>query len=287
MKDNFKGLVSEAAGEQDVVVGFNVFGYEDACTMVRAAERMGRPILLMVNRAAAEQVPVEYWGMMLTYLAEQAAVPVGVHLDHCSDYGLIVRAMRSGFSSVMYDGSMLPLEENIKRTNEIVKIAAELQITVEGEVGSVPYFDRQEDYKNVYTDTEEARRYAEETGVDWIAIAVGQIHRLQAKKAVIQFDRLEKIQEAVEKPLVIHGCSGIPTADIRRLCSCRVGKMNFGTSVKMAFAEALRKDLENYREYDYIKMFGPPMEAVRRETERILDCTAGRGRHSGERRADI
>ena len=274
MKDNFKKLVKEAAGGRNVIVGFNVFGYEAAYTMIRTAERLDRPVMLMVNRAAADQVPVEYWGMMLNYLAERAAVPVGVHLDHCSDYALIVRAMKSGFSSVMYDGSMLPLKENVRRTNEIARIAAELDIAVEGEVGSVPYFDRQEDCKNIYTETEEARQYAEEAGADWIAVAVGQIHRLQAKKAVIQFERLEKIQAAVEKPLVIHGCSGIPTEDIRRLCCYQVGKMNFGTSVKMAFAEALRQDLENYKEYDHIKMFGPPMEAVRREAERIFGNTA-------------
>ena len=107
-----RNYVKEAAESGTVIPGFNVFGYEDAQAVIRAAEKAGSPVILMINKGAREAMDIQSWARLLISLGQRAEVPVGVHLDHCSDLNLIRQAVENGFTSVMYDGSMLPFEEN-------------------------------------------------------------------------------------------------------------------------------------------------------------------------------
>lgn len=261
MSNNFNGIVEKAADSNYSIIGFNIFGYEDAIAVVRAAEEINAPILLMTNKLAVEHMPVEYWGKLLGSIAEDAKVPVSVHLDHAKEYELAVRAIMSGgFSSVMYDGSKLPLEENIAKTKEIVKLAHSCGVLVEGEIGSVAYSDIDNNVKNVYTDPKEAKLFAEKTGVDWLAVSIGTVHRLQNQKAVIQYDRLKSIQKEVNVPLVIHGSSGIKDKDLSKLSTMKIGKFNVGTALRLAFGNELKNSVnENPEEFDRLKLFKQPM----------------------------
>ena len=264
-----KDFIEEAARESHIIAGFNVFGYEDAQAVIRAAEQENVPVLLMLNRDARNTMEIEHWAALLCSLAWKAAVPVGVHLDHCTEPDVIGRAIESGFTSVMYDGSEQPLEENIRVTEMLVRQAHQAGVFVEAELGSVPYSDQGQTEVRL-TDPDEASAM-QRTGVDWLAVSVGNIHRLPVQKAALQFPVLERIEQKCSLPLVIHGSSGIPEADILRLRGSRVGKMNFGTALRQTFGNGLRRELALHPvEFDRLRLFQKPVEAMERQARRII-----------------
>jgi len=262
---NMKKIVEDAAKSDYAVPGFNVFGYEDAAAIVAAAEELNCPVILMTNRDAVAHMPFDILGGILRGVAENAKVPVCVHLDHGKTFEEAVKAIRAGYTSVMYDGSQLPLEENIKNTKEIVRMAHAVGVTVEAEIGSVGYNDPSIEAKAIYTEPKEAEKFAKETGVDALAVAIGTLHRMETQAAKIQYDRLEKIQELTNVPIVIHGSTGITDDDLQKLVKYRVSKINIGTALRMVFGYKLREVIEaNPKEFDRIKFFKEPMEAVKK-----------------------
>lgn len=252
------------------VPAFNVFGYEDAKAVIEAAEEVKSPVILATNKVAIAHMPIHILAKLLIGLAEDASVPVVVHLDHGKDYHTVAQALKSGYSSVMYDGSQLPFEENVRTTKEITKMAHSFGIPIEAEIGSVGYVDP-ELGKGMLTDPMEAKQFAEETEVDALAVAVGTVHRMESQNAKIEFDRLEEIQQLVNVPLVMHGSTGIPDEDLERLTETNIGKVNIGTAIRMAFGNTLREEMEkNPKAYDRIELFQKPMETVKKEAIRKM-----------------
>jgi fructose-bisphosphate aldolase class II len=264
MLADLKGLVEAAASGGYAVPAFNVFGYEDAIAVVRAAEQIQAPVILAANVVAVAHMPLPYLAPVLLQAAKEAAVPVCVHLDHGKDFEAVKAAISHGFTSVMYDGSQLPLADNIERTAEIAAYARERGVSVEAEIGSVGYSDPSIAMKHVFSDPEEVKRFVDATGIDAVAVSVGTVHRMEEQGATIQFDRLRAIEGKVTTPLVIHGSSGVPDEALRRLATTfRVGKVNIGTALRMAFGRTLRQQMtEKPQEFDRIKLFQKPMEAV-------------------------
>ena len=261
---NMNSMLREAVKTKRIVAAFNVFGYEDAKAVIDAATECNAPVILMTNRDAVEYIDVKYYAKLYGEMARDAQVPVCIHLDHAKNFNLIVKAMMVGYTSVMYDGSQLPIKENIKNTKEIVKIAKTLGISVEGEIGSVAYSDKQ-DIKSIYTEPEEAEYFAKETGVDALAVAIGTVHRMQKQEANIQYDRLEKIINLINTPIVIHGSTGVKDEDLIKLRGYNVGKVNIGTALRMAFFKSLKQEMELYPEvFDRTKLFKKPMEEVKK-----------------------
>lgn len=265
-----RNYVKEAAESGTVVPGFNVFGYEDAQAVIRAAEKAGSPVILMINKGAREAMDIQSWARLLISLGQRAEVPVGVHLDHCSDLNLIRQAVENGFTSVMYDGSMLPFEENWKITQKMAEYAHARGVFLEGELGRVPYSDLgQREIR--YTSPKEAAGMFEKTDVDWLAVSVGNIHRLTEGTAAINFSVLEKIQKVCRLPLVIHGSSGISEKDIAKLKREKIGKMNFGTILRKTFTDALRQEMKRYpEEFDRLKLFEYPVKRIEQEAYQII-----------------
>ncbi|RHV83093.1 class II fructose-bisphosphate aldolase [Butyricicoccus sp. OF10-2] len=181
-----QNYVAQAAQQKRIIPGFNIFGYEDAQAVIRAAERAVCPVLLMINRDARTAMAVEHWSALLNALAESSSVPVGIHLDHCTETDTLIRAIDSGFTSVMFDGSHLPITENLKITQAIAQYAHKKNVFLEAELGTVPYSDIGETEINL-TDPEEAREMQEQTQVDWLAVSVGNIHRLATRKVPFNF----------------------------------------------------------------------------------------------------
>ena len=268
---NINECVSDAAAGNFMIPGFNVFGYEDALAVVNAAEKANHPVLLLVNRDACAALDVVHWGALLSSISNSASVPVGVHLDHCEDMELIVRAMHSGFTSVMYDGSKLPIEENIENSKKIVAQAHGLNIFVEGEIGFVPYDDKGEQLDG-FTSPEEARRLYVESGLDWLAVSVGSIHRLTSTdKAPIDFDALRGIELVCGAPLVIHGASGISADDIQLLKKTRVAKINVGTVLRQTFGLSLRQEFKNNPlVFDRLSLFKNPIMQVENTALKLI-----------------
>lgn len=251
---------------RSAVPAFNVFGYEDAAAVIEAAELRNAPVILATNKVAIQHMPIEYLGQMYTAMAKKSKVPICVHLDHGQQFETVAKAIMSGYTSVMFDGSQLPLDENIKQTKEIVKLAHSCNIPIEAEIGSVGYNDPNLNMKHELTDPNEAKWFVDETKVDALAVAVGSLHRMEKQAAKIQFDRLEEIKRLINTPLVIHGSSGIVDEDLKKLGSYNVVKVNVGTALRMVFGKTLRDEInENPNEFDRIKWFKKSMVKVKEE----------------------
>lgn len=266
MLANLKDVLIPALEGGYAVAAFNVFGFEDARAVVDAAEEAAAPVILAANPGIVDFMGLDLIAAMGRGLAETTSVPVCIHLDHARDLDTLFKAVDAGFTSVMYDGSQLPLSENVAETIRAVEYAHRSGVSVEAEIGSVPYFEGDEHVRDELTDPAQARRLAEETGVDALAVAVGNVQRLREKSAVIDFDRLAAIEEVVRIPLVIHGSSGIREADLVRLARTRVCKFNIGTALRAAFAAALRRELAaDPRQIDRLTIMKGVMESLRKE----------------------
>ena len=248
---------------QGTVAAFNVFGYEDTAAVLQTAEKLGQPVILMTNKPAVDFIPISVIGPMLTTMAKAATVPVCVHLDHSTSRDDIARAIDAGYTSVMFDGSQLPLEENIARSAAVVELARPAGVSVEAEIGSVGYADPTVTAKAAYTEPEQAVRFAEAVQPDALAVAIGTVHRMQQQAAKLDFALLQQLRQVLSVPLVIHGSSGVLDEDIVRLCKAGVNKINFGTTLRMAFGNTLRQTMaERPTEFDRLKLFVPSMDAV-------------------------
>lgn len=264
--------ILQPALESDYAVGcFNVFGYEDARAVVAAAEALGAPVILSANLDLRQFMPVKMVAALFRGLAEDATVPVCAHLDHTYEIDDVLDAVDLGFSSVMIDGSQLPLEENIAAVQRVVAHAHAAGTSVEAEIGSVPYAEGRDHIKSELTDPAEARRLAEEGGLDALAVSVGNVHRLSAPAATVAYDRLSEIENLVKLPLVIHGTSGLYEEDVRRLAATRVCKFNIGTVLRQAFGNRLRRTFaEDPKIYDRLDLMRATMPAVQAEAERMI-----------------
>jgi len=258
-----KDILKEAYKNKYAIAGFNVYGYEDAVSVVRASEKVNLPVILMTNVDAIKHMPVKILGKILIEIAEKATVPVVVHLDHGKSLDIVKEALEAGYSSVMYDGSALPLEENIQNTKAVVDLAKTYGASVEGEIGSVGYSDPTLNANAAYTDPKEAKVFYEKTGVDALAVAIGTLHRMTEQEAVIQYDLLDQIEALIDVPLVLHGSTGVQDVDLVKLASRGICKVNIGTAIRMAFGHTMRNEVnDNPLEFDRIKWFKKPMVEV-------------------------
>jgi fructose-bisphosphate aldolase, class II len=235
------------------VAGLVVLGWEDAKAYVEAAEEARLPVILQAGPGCREHTPVPILGKMFRYLAERASVPVVCHIDHARSFEECQQGIEHGFSSVMIDGSMLPLNENIALTQRVVSLSKPLGISVEGEIGVVGYSGGA---ASAHTSPQEAAIFERETGIDALAISIGNLHLQTEKQAEIDLTSLRAIEAVTTVPLVLHGGSGIPSAMRCQLAAeTRVKKFNIGTELRMAFGTALRTVLANHpEEYDRINI---------------------------------
>lgn len=252
------------------VAGLVVLGWEDALAYVRAAEAVGRPVILQAGPGCRAHTPLPVLGAMFRSLADSAAVPVVAHLDHGESLDVCRTAIDCGFTSVMYDGSALPLAENIARSREIADMAHAFGVSVEAELGFVGYDGGAQ---SLGTDPDEVAQFARETGVDALAVSVGNSHLMTRPGAALDMLRLQAIAAAApDLPLVLHGGSGI-APDQRRLLArdTTVCKFNIGTELRMAFGDALRQTLANQPDqFDRIQILRATMNPMIAAASKVL-----------------
>lgn len=256
------------------VGGLVTLGWEDMRAFVAAAEAENCSVILQAGPGCREHTPLPILGKMFRYLAENASVPVVAHLDHGYTYDECALALDSGFTSLMYDGSRKSLKVNIEETKQIVKMAHSSDISCEGEIGFVGYSNGE---KSAGTDPAEAEIFANETGVDAMAISVGNVHLQENKEGGLDEDRISKIQSLTSVPLVIHGGSGVPVEQRKRLArETNICKFNIGTELRMAFGSAMRdavnKDNKRFDRVSILKETHDPTVAVVR---RVLSNLKG------------
>ena len=219
------------------VAGLVTLGWEDMRAYVAAAEAEGVPVILQAGPGCRAHTPLPVLGAMFRHLAEAASVPVVAHLDHGYTFDECHQALDCGFTSVMFDGSRKPLRQNIDETAAIAEMAHAAGVSCEGEIGFVGYAGGE---GSAGTDPVEAAQFARETGVDAMAISVGNVHLQQDKQGGLDEARIRAIQALTAVPLVIHGGSGVPMAQRRALAlGSNICKFNIGTELRMAFGAAL------------------------------------------------
>lgn len=234
-------VLQPALREGYAVAGLVCQGWEDMRAYVAAAEAESAPVILQAGPGARAHTPLPILARMMRHLAEGATIPVVVHLDHAEDLALCRAAIGEGFTSVMFDGSRLPFAENLARTAEVARLAHAAGVSCEGELGFVGYAGGA---PSTGTDPAEAARFSAETAVDALAVSVGNVHLRTEAKDGIDEDRLREIGAATQVPLVIHGGSGVPADQRRRLAlTTTVCKVNIGTELRQAFGAALRRVL--------------------------------------------
>ena len=269
---NLNDILPAAEKSSGAIACVNVFGFEDAIAIISAAEEADFPVILATNKDMVDMLGVECLAGMLLPLIHKSSAKICLHLDHCYEEAIVFRAIRAGYSSVMFDGSQLPLEENISRTKNVVDVAHALGVTVEGEIGSVPYSEGRDHIKAISTIPAEAQVYAEQSGIDAIAVSVGNIHRLTTPTSVIDYDRLEEIEELINIPLVIHGTTGITEDDLIKLKQTRVAKFNIGTSLRMVIGNTLRaKMAEEPDQFDRRYFMSKVLPSAQTEAKRIIE----------------
>jgi len=220
------------------VAGLVTLGWEDMRAYVAAAEAENCPVILQAGPSCRAHTPLPILGKMFRYLAENASVPVVAHLDHGYTFEECREALESGFTSLMYDGSRKPLQQNIDETAAIAEMAHAAGISCEGEIGFVGYAAGE---KSAGTDPREAAIFARDSGVDAMAISVGNVHLQQDKEGGLDVARIRAIEAVTDIPLVIHGGSGVPMAQRSQLAqTSNICKFNIGTELRMAFGVALR-----------------------------------------------
>ncbi|WP_085522609.1 class II fructose-1,6-bisphosphate aldolase [Tuberibacillus sp. Marseille-P3662] len=263
-------MLKKAKSEHYAVGQFNINNLEYTQAILQAAEDEQSPVILGVSEGAAKYIGGFHVTVQLVKaLMEQygTTVPVAIHLDHGSSFDKCVQAIRAGFTSVMIDGSHYPLEENIALTKKVVEAAHPAGVSVEAELGRIGGQEDDvvvEDAEAAYAIPSECKQLIDETGVDCFAPALGSVHGPYKGEPNLGFDRMEEISKLTGVPLVLHGGSGIPIADVQKAIRFGHAKVNVNTESQIASAQVVRQVLDEKPElYDTRKYFGPARDAIK------------------------
>lgn len=228
---NMRDLLIDAQKGNYAVGSFSVANMEMVLGVLKAAKELKAPVILQIAEVRLKQSPLELIGPLMVAAAKAADTPVAVHFDHGKTIEKISQALELGFTSVMFDGSHLPLEENIEQTNKVIALAKEYGAAVEAEIGCVGGSeDGSEDIAINCTKPADAVRFAAETGVDALAIAIGNAHGNYKSTPKLRFDILEECEKAVDVPLVLHGGTGISPDDFVKCSKTGIKKINIATA---------------------------------------------------------
>lgn len=262
MLANLNDVLKKAQSEKYAVGLFNTTDTDMLQAVIEAAEELNSPVILGTAEVLLPYGELKLIAPSVIDAAKRASVPVVVHYDHGLTFDRCLEALKLGFSSVMYDGSAKPYEQNLAETREIVKIAHAVGATVEGEIGHVGEAASEDNLlTDMYTTPEEAQAYLEATGVDALAVAIGSAHGVYKKKPALNIERLKEIRKTVDVPLVLHGGSGLSDDDFRNTIREGIAKVNIFTDLCLAGERAMRDGLE--RNLGYLETRNLKVEYIR------------------------
>ena len=246
-------MVQHAWKNGYAIGAFSAHNAETIRAILLAAEQEQAPIMIQVGQKVISVMGLEPMKAMIDAFMQDITVPVCVHLDHSRSFAQTMQAVQAGFQSVMFDGSHLSFDENVRITRAVADVAHALNIGVEGEIGKIggTEDDISVDEKDaLITTSDEALKFSELTTVDYLAVSIGTAHGLYKQEPRLAFERLHEIREIVRKPIVLHGGSGVPDEQIRKAVALGVAKINVDTELRQAFtqgvAEVLNKDPEEF-----------------------------------------
>lgn len=260
---NMRDLLSDAQKGNYAVGSFSVANMEMVLGVIKAAEELNAPIILQIAEVRLKQSPLEIIGPLMVAAAKNAKVPVAVHFDHGKTIEKITQALDIGFTSVMFDGSHLPLDENIEFTKKIIEIARKYGASVEAEIGCVGGSeDGSEDIAINCTKPEDAVKFENETGIDALAIAIGNAHGNYKSTPKLRFDILSEVEQKTHTPLVLHGGTGISPDDFVRCSKTGIKKINIATATFDRVEQSVRSAYENGSINGYYDLQGAEVEGA-------------------------
>jgi len=260
-------LLRQAQRDHYAIGAFNANNLEMVQAIVEAAEEERAPVIVQISEGAIRYAGLEHMAAIVRTSARLASVPVVLHLDHGSSFESNVRCLRAGFTSLMYDGSAKPYQENIEVTSMICRAAHACRVPVEAELGRVLRSQdgvTTEEVLNGLTDPSQAADFVASTGCDSLAIAVGSVHAMRTREAELDQDRIRACAAAVSVPLVLHGSSGVKEDSIQQAIENGICKVNVGTYLAQGFTERMRfETTSNPDEYDPRKILAVAREEVK------------------------
>lgn len=245
---------------------FNTYNLETSQAILRAAEALQAPVIIAVGVGALGYADHTLLLPMLEARAAASSVPVAVHLDHATRLEDIVHGIRQGFTSVMIDGSALPFEENVALTRRVVETAHAAGLGVEAELGPIPGHEDQQSHvgaRAAMTDPSQAASFVDQTGVDFLAVAIGNTHGFYKGESRLDLARLKAIRSQVNVPLVLHGASGLRPDAIRAAIACGVHKVNVNTEIRAAFLASVEAHLSDaVPDIDLLSLLTPTIASM-------------------------
>ena len=268
--------VAAAAAPHEGVGAFNVVLLEHAEAIAEAADRARRPVVFQISQnCVAYHGALEPVALATLSIARTLDVPALVHLDHADDVALVHEAVELGMHSVMFDASRLPYDENVALTRSVAEHCHERGVLVEAELGEVGGKDGVH-AAGARTDPAEARAFVEQTGVDWLAVAVGTSHAMTSREAAVDVELIRALRETASVPLVLHGSSGLPDEQLRAAVRAGMTKVNISTHLNGLFTHAVRDTIAAEPDrVDPRRYVRAGRGAIADETARLLDLLAG------------
>lgn len=278
------------AWQQGYAIGaFSAHNAETVLAILEAAEAEQAPVMIQVGQKVINTLGLRPMKALIDAWLDRVTVPVCVHLDHSRSFEQTMEAVRCGFQSVMFDGSHLPFAENVRITHAVAEVAHALRIGCEGEIGKIGGVEDEIDVAEedaLITGCDEALAFVQATGVDYLAVSIGTAHGLYKKTPRLAFDRLAEIREVVQRPVVLHGGSGVPDDQVRRAIALGVAKVNVDTELRQAFTEGMAAVLaQDPQEYALAVSLGAGREAMRRKVQekiRLFGSQGQAGHFTGE-----
>ncbi len=299
-----KEVLAKANKENYAIGAFNTSNLEITQAIIAGAEAQNAPVILQTSTTSLSYAGFEQLVCLAKMSASNASVPVVLHLDHCTDLKLIKKCIDAGYTSVMFDGSHFPFGKNVELTKQVVQLAKEKQVSVEGELGTIGGAeDKVSSREILLTDPEKAKEFVDATGIDALAVAIGTSHgayKCAGKDLNLDIKRLAAIKKTTGFPLVLHGASlvprdilelaqsfgavlgsacGVSEKDLKRAVKHGVNKVNTDTDLRLAFTAALRQTLmKNPREFDPRKLLKPSTSLMQRVVESHIQLIGSAGK---------
>ena len=240
-----KEMLLDAQKNGYAVGAFNVENMEMVMAVVSAAQELKSPVIMQTTPSTVKYADFDYFYANVKVAAEKATVPVAIHLDHGNSFELAMKAYRTGYTSIMIDGSHGSFEDNIALTKSVVEVCKSGNVPVEAELGKVG--GKEDDLdggEGGYTDPLEAKEFVEKTNVDSLAVSIGTAHGVYKGEPKLDLDRLSQIKEVVDIPLVLHGTSGVPDEVVTESVNRGICKVNYATDLRIAFTKGVKKVLD-------------------------------------------
>ena len=241
-----KKMLQDAQDGHYAVGAFNVENMEMVMAVIEAAEEMNAPVIMQTTPSTVKYAGLDYYLANVKAAAERADIPVALHLDHGSSYGLAMQALRTGYTSIMIDGSHEGFEDNVVLTKAVVDACRPSGIPVEAELGKVG--GKEDDLDggdgDGYTDPNQAKEFVERTGASSLAVAIGTAHGLYKGEPKLEQERLSNIRQVVSVPLVSHGASGVPDEAVREAIRRGICKVNYATELRIAYSNGIKEVLK-------------------------------------------